>query len=394
MGLRRDNLAGVSWIHSGRVMMNAEPMVDQSGRNDTFCDDSSQVTETKSKRPKGKRAMVRWLKFFRYKKKKDYERMTPEEKVLYKLMKARRKEERLLEALDKIEPKESSETTHDPEILTPEEHFYYLKMGEKCKNYVPVGRRGIYQGVILNMHLHWKKHQTLKVIVKTFSPEEVKEIAVDLARLSGGIVLDIQEENIIIMYRGKNYSQPPTEIMSPRTTLSRKKALDKSKYRDALRAVNKYIPKLEQDLELLQSQAERKTCEKQLVGVCNVDSGGDSEGSNRLKELLAKSAEVIGDDVLMIGSDMGSETESLSDIFETDTDQEDEDKEEKPLYLDEFEKFSVRTNGEENFEYHLHQLSSNSPQQKPNGKDAELSDLDEVDRLVLRAASLLKKKRN
>lgn len=137
--------------------------------------------------------------------------------------KARRKEERLLEALDKIEPKESSETTHDPEILTPEEHFYYLKMGEKCKNYVPVGRRGIYQGVILNMHLHWKKHQTLKVIVKTFSPEEVKEIAVELARLSGGIVLDIQEENIIIMYRGKNYSQPPTEIMSPRTTLSRKK---------------------------------------------------------------------------------------------------------------------------------------------------------------------------
>lgn len=394
MGLRRDNLAGVSWIHSGRVLMNAEPMVDQSGRNDTFCDDSSQVTGTKSKRPKGKRAMVRWLKFLRYKKKKDYERMTPEEKVLYKLTKARRKEERLLEALAKIEPKESSETTHDPEILTPEEHFFYLKMGEKCKNYVPVGRRGIYQGVILNMHLHWKKHQTLKVIVKTFSPEEVNEIAVELARLSGGIVLDIQEENIIIMYRGKNYSQPPTEIMSPRTTLSRKKALDKSKYRDALRAVKKYIPKLEQDLELLQSQAERKTCEKQLVGVCNVDSGGDSEGSNRLKELLAKSGEVIGDDALMIGSDMGSETESLSDIFETDTDQEDEDKEEKPLYLDEFEKFLVRTNGEENFESHLHQFSSNSPQLKPNGKDVELSDLDEVDRLVLRATSLLKKKRN
>lgn len=107
--------------------------------------------------------------------------------------------------------------------MTPEEHFYFLKMGEKCKNYVPVGRRGIYQGVILNMHLHWKKHQTLKVIVKTFSPDEVKEIAAELARLSGGIVLDIQEDDTIIMYRGKNYSQPPTEIMSPRTTLSRKK---------------------------------------------------------------------------------------------------------------------------------------------------------------------------
>lgn len=97
-------------------------------------------------------------------------------------------------------------------------------MGLKSKNYVPVGRRGIYQGVILNMHLHWKKHQTLKV-VKTFSAEEVKEIAAELARLSGGIVLDIHEDNTIIMYRGKNYSQPPTEIMSPRVSLSRKKVL-------------------------------------------------------------------------------------------------------------------------------------------------------------------------
>lgn len=141
------------------------------------------------------------------------------------IFQAQKKEERLVEALKKTEPKETSETTHDPEILTPEEHFFFLKMGLKCKNYVPVGRRGIYQGVILNMHLHWKKHQTLQVIVKTFSPEEVKEIAAELARLTGGIVLDIHEENTIIMYRGKNYSQPPTEIMSPRVTLSRKKVL-------------------------------------------------------------------------------------------------------------------------------------------------------------------------
>lgn len=138
---------------------------------------------------------------------------------------ARKKEERFVDGLKKIEPKETSETTHDPETLTPEEHFFFLKMGLKCKNYVPVGRRGIYQGVILNMHLHWKKHQTLQVVVKTFSPEEVREIAAELARLTGGIVLDIHKENTVIMYRGKNYSQPPTEIMSPRITLSRKKVL-------------------------------------------------------------------------------------------------------------------------------------------------------------------------
>ncbi|XVF21271.1 hypothetical protein REPUB_Repub12eG0075900 [Reevesia pubescens] len=68
--------------------------------------------------------------------------------------KAQKKEERYVTALKKIEPAESSEATNDSEILTPKEHFFFLKMGLKCKNYVPVGRRGIYQGVILNMHLY------------------------------------------------------------------------------------------------------------------------------------------------------------------------------------------------------------------------------------------------
>jgi hypothetical protein len=44
-------------------------------------------TKVKRKKLKGKRAVVRWLKFFKWKKKKDYERMTSEEKILYKLRK-------------------------------------------------------------------------------------------------------------------------------------------------------------------------------------------------------------------------------------------------------------------------------------------------------------------
>ena len=44
-------------------------------------------TKVKRKKLKGKRAVVRWLKFFRWKKKKEYERMTAEEKILYKLRK-------------------------------------------------------------------------------------------------------------------------------------------------------------------------------------------------------------------------------------------------------------------------------------------------------------------
>ncbi|KAK7393743.1 hypothetical protein VNO78_22307 [Psophocarpus tetragonolobus] len=355
----------------------------------------------KRKKLKGKRAVVRWLKFYRFKKKKEYERMTAEEKILYKLLKARKKEERLCEALKKIEPAESSETTHDPEILTPEEHFFFLKMGLKCKNYVPVGRRGIYQGVILNMHLHWKKHQTLKVVVKTFSAEEVREIAVELARLSGGIVLDIHEDNTIIMYRGKNYSQPPTEIMSPRVSLSRKKALDKSKYRDALRAVRRYIPRLEQELEILRAQfkstAESNTEAAEAIqnnDKASFESGSISnfqlENSYEHREMMYDNIECTEDETDM-DSELDSDSDKLSDLFETDSDMENFAKEKKPLYLDEFDNFPEQSHGETNdFEEHLRQMSLKS---KNMEEDEDLPKLDEVDKIFLHATSFLKKKR-
>lgn len=96
------------------------------------------------------------------------------------------------------------------------------------------------------------------------------------------------------------------------------------------------------------------------------------------------------EDELMTGSD----SEALSDIFESDSDSEIEEKDERPLYLNEFEKFPVQNVGEgEDFEEHLRKISADSKNCKLSGKDDELPDLDEVDRMVLRAASLLKKKR-
>lgn len=309
--------------------------------------------------------------------------MTAEEKILNKLRKARKKEERLVETMKKLEPSESSETAHDPEILTPEEHFYYLKMGLKCKNYVPVGRRGIYQGVILNMHLHWKKHQTLQVVIKTFTPEEVNEIAVELARLTGGIVLDVREGNTIVMYRGKNYVQPPTEIMSPRVTLPRKKALDKSKCRDALRAVRKYIPRLEQELELLQAQCQATKGES--PSVVKID---DDQRSEELKKIIERSQECFEDEQEEEEEDELATDSDLSDIFETDSESEN-DKAERPLFLEEFEKFPAinsKAGGEVDF-------GDPGKTKSRDDKEDESPDFDEVDKMFLRAASLLKKKR-
>ncbi|KAK4281962.1 hypothetical protein QN277_013399 [Acacia crassicarpa] len=405
--IKTSPFSGHLCIHSGSCLKSNDKVVEQLKDSEK----SSTVTgacngKIKRKKLKGKRAVVRWLKFFRWKKKKEYQRMTAEEKILYKLKKAQKKEARLLEALKKIEPAESSETTHDPEILTPEEHFFFLKMGLKCKNYVPVGRRGIYQGVILNMHLHWKKHQTLKVVVKTFSPEEVKEIAAELARLTGGIVLDIHEDDTIIMYRGKNYSQPPTEIMSPRVTLSRKKALDKSKGRDGLRAVRRYIPRLEQELEMVQAQLKSKTDSKIDAAEENqkidenesIESGivtkFQSENADKLGEIINKNSECLENEADM-DTELDFDFEDLSDIseFEIDSETENKVKEEQPLYLDKFEKFPDQNDGEiDDFEEYLRQIPLRSKNSN-SMEDVDSPNFDEVDRIVLRAASLLKKKR-
>ncbi|CAD6260428.1 unnamed protein product [Miscanthus lutarioriparius] len=378
--------------------------------------DSSEP-KPKRKKLKGRRAVTRFLKSLRWKKKKEIQRMTAEEKILYKLKLARKKEERLVAALKKIEPEDPSEPTHDPEVLTPEEHFYFLKMGQKCKNYVPVGRRGIYQGVILNMHLHWKKHQTLQVIVKTFTPEEVKEeIATELARLSGGIVLDIQDGNTIIMYRGKNYAQPPPEIMSPKVSLSRKKALDKSKYMEKLRALRRYIPRLEQELEDLYAQmklagehkgqsvgkhvasishntnsmpARKEPCSSVHSKTVSDLLSGSVEGSKRLED---ESSEVEDDSASESLS--FSESEDLSDIFETESEEQEEDNKDRPLYLDRLDKFPSEKNDNEpdDFEAHLRKIASLSDKTDSPSKELKVSELDEIDKIFLRASSLLKKR--
>lgn len=382
-------------------------------------EEAPQKPKEKRRKLKGRRAVAKWLKFFRWKKKKEYERMTPEEKLMYKLKKARRKEERLVAALQKLEPKEPSDPTHDPEVLTPEEHFYYLKMGHKCKNYVPIGRRGVFNGVILNMHLHWKKHQTVKVIVKTFTPDEVREIAGELARLTGGIVLDIYEGNTIMMYRGKNYAQPPTEIMSPRIALSKRKALDKSTYRESLRSVKIFIARLEKDLEVI---CEKMNAESQvnsehdrallmlkdepetehvqddrvpLQKYLPMDSEYVAEHTREIED-VSESSGTETEHVSDAEFEMTSDSEALSDLFETDSDMNSEssDEPDHSLYLDKIDAAPLEDKKTVSaFAEHLSKMPKESKKADGSADDPGLSELDEVDQMFLRAASLLKKKK-
>ncbi|OMO69266.1 hypothetical protein COLO4_29168 [Corchorus olitorius] len=117
--------------------------------------------------------------------------MTDEERLIYNLKRAKKKVALLLQKLKKYELPELPPSVHDPELFTLEQLQAYKKIGFRNKNYVPVGVRGVFGGVVQNMHLHWKFHETVQVCCDNFPKEKIKEMATMLARLSGGIVINI-----------------------------------------------------------------------------------------------------------------------------------------------------------------------------------------------------------
>ncbi|KAI5442257.1 CRM-domain containing factor CFM9, mitochondrial isoform X2 [Lathyrus oleraceus] len=172
--------------------------------------------------------------------------MTEEERLVYNLKRAKKKIALLLQKLKKYDLPELPPPRHDPELFTPEQLQAYKKIGFKNKNYVPVGVRGVFGGVVQNMHLHWKFHETVQVCCDNFPKEKIKEMASMLARLSGGIVLNVHNVKTIIMFRGRNYRQPKNLI--PINTLTKRKALFKARFEQALESQKLNIKKIEQEL--------------------------------------------------------------------------------------------------------------------------------------------------
>ncbi|CAK9161755.1 unnamed protein product [Ilex paraguariensis] len=172
--------------------------------------------------------------------------MTDEERLIYNLRRAKKKVALLLQKLKKYELPELPTPRHDPELLTPEQLQAYKKIGFRNKNYVPVGVRGVFGGVVQNMHLHWKFHETVQVCCDNFPKEKIKDMATMLARLSGGIVVNIHNVKTIIMFRGRNYRQPKNLI--PINTLTKRKALFKARFEQALESQKLNIKKTEQQL--------------------------------------------------------------------------------------------------------------------------------------------------
>ncbi|GER55445.1 protein translocase subunit SecA [Striga asiatica] len=116
------------------------------------------------------------------------------------------------------------------------------------------------------MHLHWKNHETMKVVCRPCKPGEVHQYAEELARLSKGIVIDIKPNNVIIFYRGKNYVQ--ADVISPTNTLSKAKAMEKYRHEQSLEHTSQFIEKLENELEeyhdhLARYEKEKRFCTRE-----------------------------------------------------------------------------------------------------------------------------------
>ncbi|KAL2950854.1 hypothetical protein AAZX31_19G013000 [Glycine max] len=136
------------------------------------------------------------------------------------------KAEKLLEKLINAESPQEQEI--DKEGISKEEKYMLRRIGLMMKPFLLLGRRGVFDGTVENMHLHWKYRELVKIICNG-SLEEVHQIALTLEAESGGILVAVERVRkgfAIIVYRGKNYSVPV--CLRPQTLLNKRQALKRS----------------------------------------------------------------------------------------------------------------------------------------------------------------------
>lgn len=161
-------------------------------------------------------------------------------------------------AMKKVQIKlEPAELPTDLETLSDEERFLFRKIGLSMKTYLLLGRREIFDGIIENMHLHWKYRELVKIMVKRKSLPHVKHIAISLEAESGGVLVSVDKTfkgYAIIIYRGKNY-QPP-DAFRPKNLLTRRQALARATELQRREALKHHVSELQVKIEKLKSELE------------------------------------------------------------------------------------------------------------------------------------------
>lgn len=171
-------------------------------------------------------------------------------KIEHKLALAQSKKLQAERLLSKIEAlMVPSDPSDDQETITDEERFTFRKVGLRMKAYLPLGVRGIFSGVIENMHLHWKHRELVKLITKQKTLAFVEETARLLEYESGGILVAIErvpKGYALIYYRGKNYQRPFS--LRPRNLLTKAKALKRAVAMQRHEALSQHISELEKNI--------------------------------------------------------------------------------------------------------------------------------------------------
>ncbi|XP_068643452.1 CRM-domain containing factor CFM3, chloroplastic/mitochondrial-like isoform X2 [Aristolochia californica] len=142
----------------------------------------------------------------------------------------------------------------DQEAITDEERSMYRRVGLRMKAYLPLGIRGVFDGVIENMHLHWKHRELVKLITKQKTLSFVEDSARLLEYESGGILVAIERVPkgfALIYYRGKNYQRPVN--LRPRNLLTKAKALKRSVAMQRHEALSQHISELESKVQEIKS---------------------------------------------------------------------------------------------------------------------------------------------
>ncbi|GJN04475.1 hypothetical protein PR202_ga22025 [Eleusine coracana subsp. coracana] len=191
-------------------------------------------------------------------------------KLEWKLSLAQKKMEKAERVLAKVETAlNPTEGSKPPETITDEERFMFRKLGLRMKAFLLLGRRGVFDGTIENMHLHWKYRELVKILVKAKSFDYVKRIALSLEAESGGILVSVDKVSkgyAIVVFRGRNYRRPSS--LRPRNLLSKRKALARSIELQRHQALSRHVAKLNRKVERLKAE---------LVQMEDVKDDGDEE---------------------------------------------------------------------------------------------------------------------
>lgn len=164
------------------------------------------------------------------------------------------------------------------------------KIGLRMKAFLLLGRRGVFDGTIENMHLHWKYRELVKVISNEKSIEAVHQVARTLEAESGGILVAVERVSkgyAIIVYRGKNYERPSS--LRPKTLLTKRAAMKRSIEAQRRKSLKLHVLKLSKNIDDLKlqlvkdKQANKKQSVDESTNVVRDDVNGiQSDESLRL----------------------------------------------------------------------------------------------------------------